>query len=135
MRFRRFSFAGDVRPFIRNIFKTHELVDKARDGARDVSSPSSYLAVTDPTVLQTSVTVSSNNHAAAGAGKKKKEGEGSAAVAVATAVGSGDNRREAATPTAIGTTTTTTTADTATIETTTSSGVAAIVDATNPAEE
>lgn len=32
-------FAGDVRPFIRNIFKTHELVDKARNGDRDVGSP------------------------------------------------------------------------------------------------
>ncbi|CAM9506918.1 unnamed protein product [Ectocarpus sp. 12 AP-2014] len=31
---------GDVRPFIRNIFKTHELVDKARNGDRDVGSPS-----------------------------------------------------------------------------------------------
>lgn len=31
-----------MRPYIRNIFKTHELVDKARNGARDVGSPSRY---------------------------------------------------------------------------------------------
>ncbi|CAM9218677.1 unnamed protein product, partial [Ascophyllum nodosum] len=31
---------GDVRPFIRNIFKTHELVDKARNGTRDIASSS-----------------------------------------------------------------------------------------------
>lgn len=38
--------AGDVRPFIRSIFKTHELVDKARNGclngsSRDAGSPPS----------------------------------------------------------------------------------------------
>lgn len=32
-------FSGDVRPFIRNIFKTHELVDKARNGMREFASP------------------------------------------------------------------------------------------------
>ncbi|CAM9211963.1 unnamed protein product, partial [Hapterophycus canaliculatus] len=36
---------GDVRPFIRNIFKTHELVDKARNGDRGVGSPLHYPAL------------------------------------------------------------------------------------------
>ena len=38
---------GDVRPFIRNIFKTHELVDKARNGTRDIAS-SSQLPLSAP---------------------------------------------------------------------------------------
>lgn len=41
-----FCHAGDVRPFIRNIFKTHELVDKARNGDRGVGSPLHYPALT-----------------------------------------------------------------------------------------
>ncbi|CAM9402807.1 unnamed protein product, partial [Laminaria digitata] len=58
------SAGGDVRPFIRNIFKTHELVDKARNGERDIGSPLHY-----------PVTVSSSEEA------EKGRGEGTAAAA------------------------------------------------------
>lgn len=39
---------GDVRPFIRNIFKTHELVNKARNGERDIGSPLHYPVTVSP---------------------------------------------------------------------------------------
>ena len=42
------DMTGDVRPFIRNIFKTHELVDKARNGERDIGSPLHYPVAVSP---------------------------------------------------------------------------------------
>lgn len=58
-------YSGDVRPFIRSIFKTHELVDKARNGDRDVGSPLHYPALT---TVDSSQETGEDNKGGAGAG-------------------------------------------------------------------
>lgn len=74
-----FIFAGDVRPFIRNIFKTHELVDKARNGDRDVLESKSPLHYPALTPAGSSQEAGRKREAGAGAGA----GEGATAAAVA----------------------------------------------------
>lgn len=71
-------FSGDVRPFIRNIFKTHELVDKARNGDRDVVPPLHYPALT---------TAGGSSHET-GEDKKGESGAGLTAPAVGGGAGS-----------------------------------------------
>lgn len=79
-----FVCAGDVRPFIRNIFKTHELVDKARNGDRDALEDSKslhYPALTPPG--SSSQEADRTREAGAGAGA------GATAAAVAADAGGG----------------------------------------------
>lgn len=87
--FLRFS-SGDVRPFIRSIFKTHELVDKARNGDRDVGSPLHYPALT---------TAGSSQET--GKDKKAEAGAGSTASAVGGGGGSAGDKPSATTTAAV----------------------------------
>eukprot|EP00903_Cladosiphon_okamuranus_P015698 g14492.t1 len=84
---------GDVRPFIRSIFKTHELVDKARNGDRDVGSALHYPDLT---------TVGGGSQER-GKGEKGKSGAGSTATAFGKGGEStGDKPSATATTTAAG---------------------------------
>lgn len=87
---RLFFSSGDVRPFIRSIFKTHELVDKARNGDRDVGSPLHYPALT---------TAGSSQEK--DKDRKGEVGTGSTASAVGGGGGSADGKPSATTTAAV----------------------------------
>eukprot|EP00752_Nemacystus_decipiens_P010799 g9606.t1 len=79
---------GDVRPFIRSIFKTHELVDKARNGDRDVGSSMHYPALataasSEETDKEQKGEAGSTASAVGGGGGESAGGESSATTTAA----------------------------------------------------